>query len=173
MTTTEPCTEALAAFHDLWRTAPFGEGRCPLCGARGPFFPAPGFSDRKPLCARCHDDVAARFGLRARPRTPEGVLRRWPRIVGHLICASLGYFTPRAAAAALLAYRDGQPHFCEWYDALFGMNRQALIDGGAQVLRAAVADRHRHRGYMADYATARRLVAVEREGRGPTLASWF
>ncbi len=100
MTTTEPFTEALAAFHETWRAAPFGEGRCPLCGARGPF------------------------------------------------C-------------------------CEWFDSLFGMDRQALIAGGAQVLRAAVADRHRHRGYMADYATAWRLVAAEREGRGPVLASWF
>jgi hypothetical protein len=173
MTTTEPFTAALAAFHETWREGVFGEGRCALCGGGGPHFPVPGFIDRAPVCARCHDDVVRRLGVRARPRTAEGVLRRWPRIVGHLICASLGYFTPRAAAAALLAHRNGEPFYCEWFDSLFGMDRQALIAGGAQVLKAAVADRHKHRGYMADYGTARRLVAAELEGRGPTLASWF
>jgi hypothetical protein len=35
----------------------------------------------------------------------EDAIRRWPRIVAHLIAESLGYFTPEGAANALLFKR--------------------------------------------------------------------
>jgi len=47
--------------------------------------------------------------------TPETVARRWPRIMARMIVESLGYFTPRAAANALLAHKLGQGFGCEYY----------------------------------------------------------
>lgn len=41
--------------------------------------------------------------------TQDEVLRRWPRVVGHLIAESLGYFTPRAAANAIIMFKLGKP----------------------------------------------------------------
>ena len=35
------------------------------------------------------------------PTTQEEVIQRFPRLVAHMICESLGYFTPLAAANAL------------------------------------------------------------------------
>ena len=109
---------------------------------------------------------------------PDDVLRRWPRLVAHLICESLRYFTPRGAANAILAYREGVPFACEWYcylaegrgdrvatDALLAVNRE--------VIAAAFRARARHHGYMADYGRAIALVRREVEtGRGPVFSSW-
>ena len=115
--------------------------------------------------------------------TKEDVLRRWPRITAHLISESLGYFTPNSAAGAVLAFKFGKPYFCEWYSdwahkrTVGGpgccSNHAALVEVGEIALRSAVADRHRHKGFMADYGQAMACVAAEKLGRGPVLASWF
>lgn len=117
------------------------------------------------------------------------VMRRYPRLVAHLICESLGYFTPEAAAAALLAAREGGRSYCEWYDHMTGIRLRQWDETRqgpkpdyntviAQVTRdvVAAAFKHRrgHRGYMSDYEHARALVSqVAGGGRGPEFASWF
>jgi hypothetical protein len=99
-----------------------------------------------------------------------------------MICESLGYFTPLAAANAILAYRTGVPFWCEWY--MDGAAAQARAEGrratdadvlaiGQQVVRAAFANRRLHRGFMADYDAARAIVERAKAGRHPIFASWF
>jgi hypothetical protein len=106
------------------------------------------------------------------------VLRRWPRLVAHLICESLGYFTPRGAANAIIAYREGVPFACEWYCYLAEgrgdrFATDALLEVNRYVLTTAIRRRAQHRGYMADYDRAIALVRRELEtGRGPIFSSW-
>ena len=49
--------------------------------------------------------------------TVQDALRRWPRVCGHVICHSLGYATPRAAASIVLATARREKHYCEWISA--------------------------------------------------------
>lgn len=112
------------------------------------------------------------------------VLRRWPRITAHMICESLGYFSPRSAANSVLAHKQDKPFFCEWYahQAQFEPEKQ-LYDHEAikrithRTLKHAIERRRYHTGYMADYGLARAIVEDCREKRndGPNmgLASWF
>jgi len=113
--------------------------------------------------------------------TRDEVMARWPRIVAHMICKSLGYFTPKAAANALLCYTCGKPFWCEWYHHIAQMRDKSryptdedLIQVGKEGLEAAIKWRHTHKGFMADYLTALALVrrSVAKEG-DPLLASWF
>ena len=103
------------------------------------------------------------------------ILNRWPRLTGHLICDSLGYFTPEAAANALLHHRRGEPFACEWYVHMArGFDKKKLLEVGSEAVQRAFRSRHHHRGYMAHYPQARALVEhVRRGGEGPLLASWF
>ncbi len=39
--------------------------------------------------------------------TRDDTMQRYPRLVGHMICESLGYFTPESAANALASYIKG------------------------------------------------------------------
>jgi hypothetical protein len=99
--------------------------------------------------------------------TLEDVRQRWPRVTAHLIAESLGYATPDGAAYII---RDGlleRRNWCEWIDACYqGDARRAL--------REAIARRHDHRGYMAEYGRAMAIVRhVNSGGDGPQLASWF
>lgn len=107
--------------------------------------------------------------------TTEEVLHRWPRLVSQLICESLGYFTPRAAANAILEYKRGHAFYCEWYVHMAGgYNREKVLEVGREVIKQAIRTRKYHRGYMADYPTARALVEqVRRGGPDPLFASWF
>lgn len=134
--------------------------------------PADVESRRVPLRGNAHRDV---------------ILQRYPRLVAHLICKSLGYFTPAGAANAIAAYLNGHPFGCEWYydwaqkqaarDRDDGKEYRAfddiLLEVGALALRYAVKQRHDHKGYMADYRQARMLVEAELADRGPVFASWF
>jgi hypothetical protein len=99
-----------------------------------------------------------------------------------MICESLGYFTPLAAANAILAYRSGIPFWCEWYmDGAVSIARAAgrratdadVLAIGRDVIRAAFVNRRRHHGFMADYDAARAIVERAKTGRHPVLASWF
>jgi hypothetical protein len=118
--------------------------------------------------------AVSRMAQRATPESIEETLDRWPRLTAHLICGSLGYFTPQAAANAILHYRRGEPFLCEWYTHMAGFNREKLLDVGRKVLEHAFRSRHHHRGYMAHYPQARALVEhVRRGGEGPLFASWF
>jgi hypothetical protein len=61
------------------------------------------------------EELEAEHGAASVYYTAEDALRRWPRVVAHLICESLGYFTPEAAAMAVARHLNGQPHHCEYY----------------------------------------------------------
>ncbi len=105
--------------------------------------------------------------------TAEDVLRRYPRLVAHLICESLGYFSPDAAANAIAHAKRAEPFACEWYLHMAGADR-SLVEIARRVLERAIRGRHRHRGYMAEYRHALALVRQRvRTGDGPLLASWM
>ncbi len=131
---------------------------------------------------------SARFANMADPchvmvTTQEDVLHRWPRLSSHLICESLGYMSPEHAALAILNYKRGEPHHCEWYWAMNGFEQgrglgsefdRDLIKLNKRVIGRAIANRQDHEGYMAEYRRARALVRRQLEtGEGPMLASWF
>lgn len=98
---------------------------------------------------------------------PADILRRYPRLVAHLICASLGYATPTLAAIILRDAKLRRPNHCEWIASCYGGD-------ALQPVRHAIQGRHRHHGYMADYAQAKSLVDhVNRDGEEPFFASWF
>lgn len=114
--------------------------------------------------------------------TQREVLRRYPRLTAHLICQSLGYFTPLSAANAICAHLEGRAFSCEWYSHMCscrGMglfHEQTLLDVGRDTLRRAFEGRHRHKGYMAEYQHALALVKAELAEKGKTsgmLAAWF
>jgi len=105
--------------------------------------------------------------------------------VAHLICESLGYFTPLSAANALLHYHKDQPFWCEWYMHVAGLriaNRgrrlthadldAVVVEVGRDVVRSAVRQRRHHRGFMAEYAQARVIVERARRGQHPIFMSW-
>jgi hypothetical protein len=97
----------------------------------------------------------------------DAVLRRYPRICAHIICASLGYALPSTAASILKAARDGNEHWCEWIASCYRCNPRPAVE-------QAIRTRHSHRGYMAHYPDA--LAHVQRAihtGQEPLFASWF
>jgi len=109
------------------------------------------------------------------PDTIQEVLERYPRLTAHLICESLGYFTPEAAANAIMHHRRKESFACEWYIHMAqGFNTQRLIEVGRKTIERAFRSRHHHQGFMAHYPQARALVEhVRGGGQGPLFASWF
>lgn len=110
-------------------------------------------------------------------------LKKYPRLVAHLICESLGYFTPGAAANAIAFYKKNLPFFCEWFSHMAQFqpeksmfNPEAVKRVQKSVIEGAFARRKHHQGYMSDYPMATTLVKREIEnpekGLG-SLASWF
>lgn len=100
----------------------------------------------------------------------EEILRRYPRLCGHLIAESMGYFTPAGAANTISAYRLGREHMCEW---IWHLTNCGVKNATREVIRWAVARRRYHKGYMAEYGLARAVIAQALAGRPPELASWF
>ena len=123
----------------------------------------------------CPGELVLRVGRRPRPTTQKEVLECYPRLVAHLICGSLGYFTPGAAANAILHHIQGEPNWCEWYTHMAqSWDSAKLLEVGRHALEDAVRGRHHHHGYMAEYLQARELVEhVRQGGQGPVFASWF
>lgn len=102
------------------------------------------------------------------------ILNRYPRLAAHLICASLGYFTPERAACAIAAHKRGEPFWCEWYVDWAEKGKISVQEVGVRAIRKAVHYRHHHTGAMASYDHARALVDhVRQGGEGPLFASWF
>ena len=105
-------------------------------------------------------------------RTAEDAMRRWPILTAHMICESLGYFSPHAAAQALLDHHKGRASFSEWYMSRAGRG-VTMLDVGRNTIRNAIRGRHHHHGYMADYQRARALVAATLERGAITIfGSW-
>jgi len=92
-----------------------------------------------------------------------------------MICESLGYFTPNAAANAILRYKRGEPFYCEWYTHIAGgFDKEKVLRVGKDVIKWSFQNRSHHVGYMAHYPRARAIVEhVRQGGEGPILASWF
>jgi len=101
------------------------------------------------------------------PVTPRDFLRRYPRICAHIICHSLGYASPTTAASILMHGHRREPDYCEWIWSCYGTNAKKAVDD-------AIAGRHSHRGFMADFDRAYSLVqrAVD-TGDEPLFGSWF
>lgn len=109
--------------------------------------------------------------------TGDDAMLRWPRLVSHLICTSLGYFTPEAAAECVAGVWNGTNGggYCEWISSCH------KGDSLAPVIEAFQGRKH-HTGFMAHYPQAAGMVLVHlynryvrRLGRyePPLLASWF
>ena len=124
-----------------------------------------------------HAAIAGRRHHNKRAATAEGwkqvrfsrdeVIARWPRVVAHLICCSLGYATPDCAGAIVADMLDGQENWCEWIYSCYNKQPKPAVQ---QAIRA----RHHHHGYMSEYRNA--LVIVARQlvhGQKPEFASWF
>lgn len=124
----------------------------------------------------------ARNKLRVEEDTTLAVMRKYPRLTAHVICESLGYFTPKSAAIAIRRYIENETFACEWYSSMAYhrtkdfFDRKALLEINREVLEAAARNRHTHKGYMREYQVAMKLVQREIESNGHTptmLASWF
>lgn len=109
------------------------------------------------------------------PKDADEVLRRYPRLVGHLISESLGYFTPKSAAMAILRYRQNVSFACEWYIHMArSWDDQKLIEVGRNTLNATYHNRKYHTGCMSNYLRAKALVDLAiTKGIEPEGASWF
>jgi hypothetical protein len=105
--------------------------------------------------------------LRPKSETPDEFIRRYPAITAHLISESLGYFTPITAARAGLDAIHGRENWCEYIYTCFNRDARACLE-------RAIKNRHLHRGPMAEYKVAKKLVDHYIEtGNQPMLASWF
>jgi len=105
----------------------------------------------------------------------KGLLKRYKRLCGHLICESLGYFTPVDAGVFLKCYKESKPFYCEW---LLHIKKYSPGKGWGdimkEVLSRAIKHRHGHKGFMNNYQLARALVNKSlAKGKDPILASWF
>ena len=104
--------------------------------------------------------------------TQDEILARFPALAAHLICESLGYFSPKAAANAILAHTQGQGFACEWYVHMAGYGNAALAETGRTTIRRAFANRRYNQGYMRSYESARALIARELQGNEQKFGSW-
>jgi len=97
----------------------------------------------------------------------EETMKRYPQITAHIIAESLGYATPSCAARILKDAREGRENYCEWIYSCYGSDPLPAV-------RNAIRNRHHHKGYMAEYKLAKKLVdrAIE-TGDEPLLESWF
>jgi len=103
----------------------------------------------------------------ARPESPEEFMRRYPRVTAHIISESLGYATPTAAARIGLDGMNHRKNYCEWVASCYGGDAYKVIE-------RSIRNRHYHKGFMAEYKLAKKLVDHALEtGKEPLFASWF
>lgn len=95
----------------------------------------------------------------------------YPRIMGHLICESLGYLTPSMAQKWIEAYKKGEEFYCEWY---YDLRIKGIKQPTKYIIKKAIQNRHYHRGPMKNYKVAKELVTRYLRGEiNPQFASWF
>jgi len=141
-----------------------GDSRCTSYYLRSDSSSGLGGPDLIPCCEAC---LERRVSTMRHYWTAEEILHRWPRLVAHLICQSLGYFTPWAAANCIADHKNGEPNWCEYVAHCYSGNPKPPLE-------AAIRGRRTHRGYMADYRLALAIVERVRAGDpGPMFASWF
>jgi len=126
------------------------------------------------------------------------ILRRYPRVCAHLVCDSLGYYSPDSAAYALRDIALGRPAYSEWFMHMASVQlknegaaaprdadgyvdeayyQKTMIGIGRHILERAVKSRSHHHGMMADYGQARAVIAHKLTPRGEkdfniALSSW-
>ena len=94
-------------------------------------------------------------------------MERYPRITSHIIAESLGYATPTRAASILKDAAEGKENWCEWIFSCYNRNPRKAVEN-------AIRSKHHHKGYMAEYSLAKKLVARALEtGEEPVFGSWF
>ncbi len=99
--------------------------------------------------------------------TREQVMRKYPRICAHIICESLGYACPSTAASILRDAMYHRKNYCEFIASCYRGDARECV-------RRAVAYRHTHSGYMAEYKLALAIVLrALKTGKEPMLASWM
>ncbi len=105
--------------------------------------------------------------MRNKPTSAREFMKRYPRTTAHIISESLGYATPTAAAIIGLDGMYGRENYCEWIYSCYGRDAR-------EALRRSIQHRHGHKGYMAEYKLAKKLVDIAIEnGKEPIFASWF
>lgn len=96
-----------------------------------------------------------------------GVIARYPSLVAHIICESLGYATPLTAGHIMQDALLHKENWCEWIHACYKCDPRAM-------LKVCIRNRHHHKGFMADYQHAMALVLrFLHDGKQPLFASWF
>ena len=104
---------------------------------------------------------------RPEPTTRREYLQRYPRLCAHIIAESLGYATPQLAASILRDARLRRANYCEWITACYQQQPRRAVE-------AAIGNRHRHSGPMAEYRLALQIVQRALDtGQEPLFASWF
>ena len=79
----------------------------------------------------------------------------------------MGYATPTAAAIIGLDGMNRKENYCEWIYSCYGRDAR-------RALQNSIERRHGHKGYMAEYKLAKKLVDIALEkGEEPIFASWF
>ncbi|MBZ4649215.1 hypothetical protein [Thermosipho sp. (in: thermotogales)] len=97
--------------------------------------------------------------------------KKYRRIMGHLICESLGYLTPTAAKEWINYYKEEKEYYCEW---VYDMLLKGLKNPTKYVLKSAIKNRHYHKGSMKNYKIAKQLVDDYFDKNiSPQFASWF
>lgn len=153
------------------------ECRCDTCGysARVPPVRFEPWEDER--CPACDPGKLTWRIVRESPeevrhdRPLEAILAQFPGLCSHLICESLGYLTPEAAANLLWHCARGEEFWCEWVSHL---GSRGVKEPTKSVVRWAIRNRRGHRGPMSDYRAARAIVKrALATGRYPEFASWF
>jgi hypothetical protein len=99
--------------------------------------------------------------------THDDIIGRWPRLIAHVICCSLGYATPECAANIVRDYLAKRENWCEWCYSCYNRDPGKVLDH-------AYCGRHSHQGYMSEYFQAIGIVARKLLfNKSPEFASWF
>lgn len=104
---------------------------------------------------------------RIKELSAEDTMKRYPCLTAHVIAESLGYAAPSRAARILKDAREGRENYCEWIYSCYRSDPLPAV-------RNSIRNRHHHRGFMAEYRLAKKLVdrAIE-TGDEPIFGSWF
>lgn len=99
--------------------------------------------------------------------SPKEIMKKYPRIIAHIIAESLGSATPSSAARILKDAREGKKNYCEWIYSCYTTNPLRAVQD-------SIRNRHYHKGFMCDYKLAYALVKKAIEiGEEPLFGSWF
>lgn len=157
------------------------EPACGMCNFKHDLKKVPGHEHMPELCESHYELVCKHLGVPFDPISHEEILFRYPRLAAHLICESAGYLCPDGAAMAIKHHKAGTAFWCEWYQHMARREDgetswdPAIKRVGEDVMAAAIRNRSRHQGYMAEIMNGYGVVArAVLHGCDPgMLASWF